>query len=153
MLELEENLRKLKELLEKLNSLEEALNISDLKNELERLKKMSSEDGFWDDKEKSGEIFAKIKKIERKIESFFNIKNNLNNLIDMNSLLQVEYDEELGKDLINQTTLISKKIENLELETLLSGKYDSNNAILSLHPGARSEQNLKIGFKCYTECI
>ena len=55
MLELEENLRALKELLEKLNSLEEALNISDLKKELEDLREISSKEGFWEDKEKSNE--------------------------------------------------------------------------------------------------
>ena len=64
MLELEENLRKLKELLEKLNGLEEALNISDLKTELENLKSISSEDGFWENTEKYSEVFSKIKKID-----------------------------------------------------------------------------------------
>ena len=153
MLELEENLKALKELLEKLNSLEEALNISNLKKELEKLKKISAEDGFWNDKEKSSEVFSKIKRIERKLNTFFELKNSLDSLIVMNELLSSEYDEELGKDLFNQTTLISKKIETLELETLLSGKYDTNNAILSLHPRSRTEQNHKIGFKCYIECI
>lgn len=145
MLELEENLRKLKELLEKLNSLEEALNISDLKEELENLKEISSKDGFWEDKEKSSEVFAKIKKLERKLNSFLSIKNNLNSLIDMNNLLELEYDEELCKDLINQTETLIKKVENLELETLLSGKYDGNNAILTLHPGARWNRVSRLG--------
>ena len=145
MLELEENLRKLKELLEKLNSLEEALNISDLKEELENLKKISSKDGFWEDKEKSSEVFAKIKKLERKLNSFLSIKNNLKSLIDMNNLLELEYDEELCKDLINQTETLIKKVENLELETLLSGKYDGNNAILTLHPGARWNRVSRLG--------
>ena len=145
MLELEENLRKLKELLEKLNSLEEALNISDLKEELENLKKISSKDGFWEDKEKSSEVFSKIKKLERKLNSFLAIKNNLNSLIDMNNLLELEYDDELSKDLINQTETLIKKVENLELETLLSGKYDGNNAILTLHPGARWNRVSRLG--------
>ena len=145
MLELEENLRKLKELLEKLNSLEEALNISDLKEELENLKEISSKNGFWEDKEKSSEVFAKIKKLERKLNSFLAIKNNLNSLIDMNNLLELEYDEELSKDLINQTETLIKKVENLELETLLSGKYDGNNAILTLHPGARWNRVSRLG--------
>ncbi len=154
MLELEENLRALKELLEKLNSLEEALNISDLKKELEDLREISSKEGFWEDKEKSNEVFSKIKKIERKIESFDSIKNNLKSLLDMNNLLQVEFDEDLGKDLINQTDSLSKKIENLELETLLSGKYDSNNAILTLHPGAggtESQDWVQMLYRMYTK--
>jgi peptide chain release factor 2 len=55
----------------------------------------------------------------------------------MNTLLISEFDEELGKDLKSQTNDLAKKIEKLELDTLLSGKYDSNNAIITLHPGAR----------------
>lgn len=136
MLELEENLRVLKELLEKLNSLEEALNISSFKKELEEKRKLSEEEGFWEDQEKSSKIFAEIKQLERKIQSFETIQKNLNDLMQMNEMLTLEYDEELGKDLISQTSSLEKKIENLELETLLSGKYDSNNAILTLHPGA-----------------
>ncbi len=54
----------------------------------------------------------------------------------MNQLLLSEYDEELAKDLIEHTKIIDNKLNTLELETLLSGKYDSNNAILTLHPGA-----------------
>lgn len=145
MLELEENLRKLKDLLEKLNSLEEALNISSLRKDLDELHEISSRDGFWDDKEKSTEVFAKIKRFERKIDSFEVIQNNLTNLIDMNHLLELEYDEELGKDLINQTNYLNQKIENLELETLLSGKYDGNNAILTLHPGAGRNRISRLG--------
>ena len=144
MLELEENLRKLKELLEKLNSLKEALNIFSLKKELGELQKVSSKDGFWDDKEKSSEVFSRIKKLERKIESFEIIQNNLNNLIEMNNLLEIEFDEELGKDLIIQTNDLNKKIETLEFETLLSGKYDANNAILT-YIQELVEQNHKIG--------
>ena len=86
-----------------------------------------------------------IKKLERKIESFEGFKNNLNDLIQMNEILIDEYDEELGKDLIYQTELLSKKIENLELETLLSGKYDGNNAILTLHPGAGRNRIPRLG--------
>jgi len=136
MLELEENLRFLKELLEKLNSLEETLNISSLKQKLEELRKTSEKEGFWDDQENSSKVFAEIKKLERKIEGFETIKNSLNDLEQMNEMLNLEPDEELVKDLINQTNTLSKKIENLELETLLSGKYDSNNAIITMHPGA-----------------
>jgi len=54
----------------------------------------------------------------------------------MNKLLIIEFEEDLSKDLINQTIDLNKKMEKLELETLLSGKYDNNNAIITLHPGA-----------------
>lgn len=136
MLELEENLRILNELVEKLNSLRDTLNISSLEKEKEELTSETEKEGFWEDKENSNKVFAKLKRVKRKLESFYEIKLELENLIDMNKMLLDEYDEELSKDLIKQTSEFTKKLEKLELETLLSGKYDINNAIITLHPGA-----------------
>lgn len=136
MLELEENLRVLNSLIEKLNSLRDTLNISSLEKEKEELTKETEKADFWEDKENSNKVFAKLKRVQRKLDSFYEIKQELENLIDMNKMLLDEFDEELSKDIIKQTTSLSKKLEKLELETLLSGKYDINNAIITLHPGA-----------------
>ena len=54
----------------------------------------------------------------------------------MNELLNIEPEEEIGKELLKSTFQIEKEVEKLEITTLLSGKYDSNNAILTIHPGA-----------------
>ena len=54
----------------------------------------------------------------------------------MNKMVLEEFDEDLKKDIIKQTLNLKDKLEKLELETLLSGKYDINNAIITLHPGA-----------------
>lgn len=136
MLELEENLHILNDLIEKLNSFRETLNISSLEKEKEELTSETEKEGFWEDKENSNKIFVKLKRINRKLDSFYEIKSELENLIEMNKMLLDEYDEELTKDLIKQTSDFTNKLEKLELETLLSGKYDINNAIITLHPGA-----------------
>ena len=126
----------LNDLIEKLNSLRETLNISSLEKEKEELTSETEKEGFWEDKENSNKIFAKLKRVNRKLDSFYEIKSELENLIEMNKMLLDEYDEELTKDLIKQTSDFTNKLEKLELETLLSGKYDINNAIITLHPGA-----------------
>ena len=54
----------------------------------------------------------------------------------MNDFLIANFDQEMGKEIIESTKNLQKSIENLELETLLTGKYDKNNAIITLHPGA-----------------
>jgi peptide chain release factor 2 len=51
-------------------------------------------------------------------------------------LIALEYDETLANDIIKNINNLKKNIEKLELEALLSGKYDKNNAILTIHPGA-----------------
>ena len=91
---------------------------------------------FWDDKENSSKVFAKLKRVQRKLDSFYFVKSELNNLIEMNKMVLEEFDEDLKKDIIKQTLNLKDKLEKLELETLLSGKYDINNAIITLHPGA-----------------
>lgn len=136
MLELEENLRVLNNLIEKLENLKETLNISKLEAEENKLQSETEKQGFWEDTENSNKIFAKLKRVKRKIEAFYEIKKELENLIDMNKMLLEDFDEELSKDLIKQTSKFTEKLEKLELETLLSGKYDANNAIITLHPGA-----------------
>ncbi len=54
----------------------------------------------------------------------------------MSELLNTEPDEELTKEVIKTTNKLKKEIEKLEITTLLSSKYDINNAILTIHPGA-----------------
>ena len=54
----------------------------------------------------------------------------------MNELVKMENEESLEDELISSIRKAEKEVESLEINTLLSGKYDKNNAILTLHPGA-----------------
>lgn len=136
MIELEENKHKLKSLREKLTSLGEALGVSKLEGEIKELEAKTAEPNFWEDNQKSGEILTKMKRLQNKLENFQKIESNLENLENLNELLLAEEDTELGKEVLKDTSNIEQEIEKLELETLLSGKYDKNNAIITLHPGA-----------------
>ena len=60
----------------------------------------------------------------------------LNNVEELTALVMDEPDEDLEKEILKDTKKIEQEIEKLEIETLLSGKYDKNNCILTLHPGA-----------------
>ncbi|MBP3595855.1 MAG: peptide chain release factor 2 [Clostridia bacterium] len=136
MIELEDNQKKLNTLIEKIKTIEDALKLSELKKELEILEKQSLEDGFWEDSENSSKVFAKIKNLKRKVEAYEKYSNELRNLLEMNSLLSLEFDEELCKELFIATKKLESDLDNLEIQTLLSGKFDNNNAIITLHPGA-----------------
>ena len=91
---------------------------------------------FWNDTKRSTDILTKIKRLQNKINNFENLRKDLINLIEMNDFLIANFDQEMGKEIIESTKNLQKSIENLELETLLTGKYDKNNAIITLHPGA-----------------
>ncbi len=136
MLELEENKRFLNNLKTKLESVNESMKIDSIKAELDSLKTQSMEENFWQDTEKSGKVYAKIKILEKKIGNFENLEAELTNLLEMNELLEVEFEEELLNELLSSSKTLSNKLDDLEIQTLFSGKYDANNAIITLHPGA-----------------
>ena len=56
------------------------------------------------------------------------IANEITNIESLSDLLILEYDKELSEELILNTNSLEKEIDNLEIQTLLSGKYDRNNA-------------------------
>ena len=136
MFELEENLRLLNELKNKLEQIKDSMNIENLKLELTELEKESLKEDFWNNQKNSSTVFAKIKFLQRKVNSYENLYSELSNLMEMNQLLQIEPDNDLLKELLKNSNSIISKIDNLEIETLFSGKYDANNAIITLHPGA-----------------
>ena len=111
MLELEENLKILNELNEKLNEIKTSMKIENLKIELKELENKSLEENFWQNSENSTKIFSKIKYLQKKINSYEDICSKLNNLKEINNLLESEFDEELFKELVNNTKNIKEKID------------------------------------------
>ena len=153
MIDLEENSRAIEELKNKLNKIYIALNLEKKEEELNNLENKTLENGFWDDMNSSNTILKQIKEIKSKIKTHTDIKKQISDLQDLNELLKLEADEELERQLISLTKNAEKSIEKLEIQTLLSGKYDKNNAIITLHPGAggtESQDWVEMLYRMYT---
>ena len=110
--------------------------IDNLKKEIKELEDKTTSSGFWNDKANSSNVLTKMKQLQNKVEKFEKLKNEFNNINELNNLLLEELDESLALDVLKDTKKLEQNLEELELETLLSGKYDKNNAIITLHPGA-----------------
>ena len=110
--------------------------IINLEKELTSLEKQTTENNFWEDQKSSSKVLKRINEIKNKVEQFKKIKTEITNMIELVELLKQESDEELEKEVQNGTKKLEEDIEKLEISTLLSGKYDMNNAIVTLHPGA-----------------
>ena len=110
--------------------------VENKEKELKELESKTTENDFWNDTDNSSKVLKQINSLKSKVEGFKKLNNELNNLLEMSDLLQVEENEELANDLMKSTDTLEKDIEKLEITTLLSGKYDINNAILTIHPGA-----------------
>ena len=110
--------------------------ITDLESELSELEKETNQPDFWNDSKNSSKVLKRITELKNKVGQFKKVKSDLDNFIEIKNLLLQESDVELEKELESGIPKLEKEIEKLETSTLLSGKYDINNAIITLHPGA-----------------
>lgn len=127
--------------------------IAKLAKDLSELEAKTSNPDFWSDSSKSGKVLQEIKIIKNKKDKYEKLESELNNLIDMNELLLTENDEDMADDLVKNTASISKEIDTIEVTTLLSDKYDVNNAIVTIHPGAggtESQDWAEMLYRMYT---
>ncbi|MDR0979375.1 MAG: peptide chain release factor 2 [Lachnospiraceae bacterium] len=136
MIELEENKHKLQELKGTLLELGCLFDLANLEEQLKKLQNEMQDNNFWTDSENSAKVLSKIKQIKYKIDTFKSLETRLNDLIELNSLLLLEPEEDISKEVLKNTGTIEIEIQKLELNTLLTEKYDVNNAIVTLHPGA-----------------
>lgn len=119
-----------------IDELAAALRIDDLKKEAEELEKQTLEPDFWNDQANSSKVLKHTKHIKSKIENFESLKNKLSDAQVLCEMAIDENDESMVDEITSETTAVEKEIERQRIEVLLSGEYDSNNAILSFHPGA-----------------
>ena len=110
--------------------------LSKMKDRIEELETKTVQEGFWNDTEISSVVLQEIKYLKNKYEKFTKINTEVRNLEELNNLLLLEEDNDLVKELLRNTRVLEHDLEKFEIETLLSGKYDRNNAIVTLHPGA-----------------
>lgn len=116
----------------RVNDLKDCLNIDSLLNEIESLEEESNKDGFWDDNKKAQQVLKKLNKNKDNLAQINRLENwysDIKELLDSNEDEMLEMADE---ELVNADALLEK----MELEILLSGPFDSNNAILEIHPGA-----------------
>lgn len=127
--------------------------IPKLEKRLEELEKETSKSEFWNNSENTTKVLSEIKKIKDKCTKFKQLENEINNLLELSELIKEEYDEEIAVEIIKNAKKQQKGYEKLELETLLSGKYDCNNAIITIHPGAggtESQDWAEMLYRMYT---
>lgn len=127
--------------------------ISNLENKLKELENKTSCPEFWEDTENTTKVLSEIKKIKNKYSKYKELEKQINNLLELSELVKLEYDEEIANDIIINTKKEKRNLEKLELETLLCGKYDSNNAIITIHPGAggtESQDWAEMLYRMYT---
>lgn len=94
------------------------------------------EPSFWDDAEKAARIMQELKNLKavvEKVEGLISSRDDIEVLIEM---AYEENDASLLPEIEEELKDYQERLETLRISTLLSGPYDRNNAILTLHAGA-----------------
>ena len=128
--------------------------ITKLEGELSGLEEKTAKPDFWTiNNEETKKVLSEIKRIKSKVIKYRELEKEINDSLELSELVKESFEEELLKDIIKNTKKEQRKLERLELETLLSGKYDANNAIVTIHPGAggtESQDWAEMLYRMYT---
>ena len=144
--------RDIEELSQKVSQIEESLNIDSQKELLKQLEIESRKEDLWKDQKNAQDVLSQIADIKDEIEKIDRLKSSISSL---QSVIDTISEEE--------ETLLSEEYEKLKEEVLhfeslkfLSGKYDSANALVSIHSGqGGTEANdwAEMLFRMYTMYI
>lgn len=97
---------------------------------------MMADPQFWDNQERAQTIIDQNNAIKSVVNNYYEVAEPLEEMIATYELLQEEYDDEMKDDLEQEVIGFQTKVDQFELQLLLDGEHDANNAILELHPGA-----------------
>ena len=104
--------------------------------EIEGLSYQTMQDGFWDDPTKAKKIYDELNDMKKITDEYENLCQSLNSLDETYTLVKETDDQEFQTILESDYQDFEQRMSEFEKILLLSGKYDSANAIVEIHPGA-----------------
>lgn len=136
MIEFEQYRLNLVSMEEEISELRSALGIQKDMEELAELEKKTMDPGFYADIEASQKVLQKIKKIKDKIGGYDLLYKKWEDAKTLVELAMEEGDDSVFDEVKATFEELSKSLEQMKLDALLSGQYDKHNAIITVHAGA-----------------
>ena len=111
------------------------INLEELKDRTIQLETLMSEPTFWDNKEKAEQISQEVAALNQTINDWQNINRDVDELIGLVDATNAEKNPEEARELHQMVGKFDERWKDLVLKSFLSGEYDKNNAIISIHAG------------------
>uniref|UniRef100_UPI003AB219CC PCRF domain-containing protein n=1 Tax=Dysosmobacter sp. TaxID=2591382 RepID=UPI003AB219CC len=115
--------QKLRDLEPELKKLGDALDIDAVAQEAARLEDETTQDGFWNNLERSQKVQTRLKQLQNKLHRFKKLMSTGEDLTTLCEMGQEAEDEELLEELKSGFQTLEEKIEESRMATLLSGEY------------------------------
>ncbi len=135
-MEMHELVNSLEALNKKLVDLQVMLRLDDKRSDIAKLQEETNSPDFWKDQEKASKKSKKLGSLQNEVDSWKVLSESVSDLLEMAKLDEADKSVNLREDIEKQYQLLSKSVGQLEFKTLLSEKYDSYNAIVSIHSGS-----------------
>ncbi len=133
---LEQYRQNIQQLKDKIEELGVSLNIEALQEQSDKLEAASQEPDFWNDPKNSQSVMTALKDVKERLESFKELRSRYASAVELLEMAIEEDDETLSDEIVAEIQAIEEEYERQRIQILLSGEYDKNNAIISIHPGA-----------------
>lgn len=136
MLQFEELRLKLEGMEPELRELRQSLNIDKLGIEIAELERKAAEPSFWDDMENSQKVLQRTAQLKASVETYQKLQSLYEDTLTLIELAEEAGDESVYEEAAADTEQLQSRMAEVRLTTLLTGEYDSKNAILTFHAGA-----------------
>ncbi len=136
MIEVEQLRYTLNSFREPLETLSGSLALELKRERIEQLELDMEAPGFWDKVEESQKVMKEVKSLKSVVEDYGDLKTKFEDVETLLDMAEEDEDEELLDEASAAMEEFQKKYEQLRISTLLTGEYDKNYAILTLHAGA-----------------
>ncbi len=136
MLQLEEQKQARRAIEPDLKDLGSALSIEEVRREAAELDKQAADPNFWNDMEASQKVLKRTGALKSTLNAYDGLVSLYEDTATMVEMAEEDGDESMLPDIEKMLEELRAKIEEQRLSTLLSGEYDSKNAILTFHAGA-----------------
>ena len=114
----------------------DALHIDHIREQLDELTEEMNQPEFWNDPDHSAKVNQKVSNLKGKLEHYEKLLSSADDIEVMLEMAEEEKDEDTVTEAVNELATLKEHTDALELETLMRGDYDDNDAVLSLHAGA-----------------
>ncbi|MBE0491384.1 MAG: peptide chain release factor 2 [Sulfurospirillum sp.] len=120
----------------KIDNISQIIKPKILQERLEAIEQMQQDPVFWLDNVQAAIISKEKTATTQILTRFFKAKNALDDSSEIYEMAYGEGDEEMQNQIIKEVPNLEKLVGDLEVAMMLSGENDSNDAIISIHPGA-----------------
>ena len=137
----------------RLEKLAAALDLEGARREVEELEEKTGDPNFWNDVSASQKVLQRTKQLKNKLEHHAHLTSQWEDLSTLVDMAMEEDDATLLPEVEEGYATLESALEEANLATLLTGEYDANNAILTLHAGAggtEAQDWCQMLFRMYT---